>query len=95
MNFNINNWVKVKLNDKGYQILVDKEKELEALVPSWKAESVEHFKAKADKDGYSKYQMWDFMRTFGDKIPMGCPLPFDVNIIIDCDNKEEYNGVYK
>ena len=62
MKFNINNDVKVKLNDKGRKIT--------------------NFTVKEDKDGWSKWQLWDLMSTFGKYISLGCATPFDTEIEI-------------
>lgn len=69
MKFNINESVKVKLTDLGVQILKDKNRYF----------SVDSL----DENGYCKFQLWELMSIFGDKMWGGSVIPFETDIIID------------
>ncbi len=90
--FNLNNYVKVKLNESGFkhwewhhheifrkmeeQIGPGSSKQFEDLrrPPSY-------FKDQQDKDGYVKFQTWDFMRIFGHTIDGSFHCNFSPNVI--------------
>lgn len=49
-----------------------------------------------DKDGYTRFQIWDFMRTFGEYAYCGMTkMPYEMNVIIEeaklLDKKENEN----
>lgn len=64
--FNMNQEILVKFKEEGYNRLVDLHNELAQRAGSVKLRTVDDFKALADKDGYLRYQMWKFMKDFGD-----------------------------
>ena len=78
MKFNINHCVRIKLTDRGRQILEDQWKE---ILPK---EEYEH--PKEDDEGYIEMQLWIILNRFGSYTHMGCDLPFETEIIIK-DNK--------
>ena len=67
MKFNVNEYVKVKLTDRGKKIL--------------SAEGLD-FYHKPDKDGWSSWQLWHLMETFGKHISMSSFPPFETEIEI-------------
>lgn len=70
LEFNINETVWVRLNEHGKQLLGDTRK----------------FTATPDADGWSRWQMWDVMATFGPHIYLGCRVPFETTIRLAADN---------
>lgn len=76
MLFNVNNVVRVKLNAFGRRILEVKYEEL------YKRLGKIYTLSKEDENGYTKFQMWDFMNTFGEYCQLGRELPFDPEIEI-------------
>lgn len=81
MKFNINDTIKIKLNEKGKQILQKEYGELNAKLPAgckWKFEL-----PKEDENGYSSWQLWSVMGRFGPHIYLGCEVPFDAEILLD------------
>lgn len=78
MKFNINEYVKIKLNDNGIDILRKRHNELRLRVPSI-GDFVEPVK---DDDGYSSFPLWALFDTFGEYVHLGCIPPFDTTIII-------------
>ena len=79
--FNINGYVKVKLTDKGREIL---KKEHESLVKEFGVSFIgDHpFLPTEDENGYGEWQLWRLMETFGKHIYMGCDPPFETTIEI-------------
>lgn len=84
MKFNINNYVRVKLNDRGKEILKREYEKMVADNPRLtQFESFKEFKLpKEDEDGWSKWQLWSLMETFGGYISLGCVVPFETEIEI-------------
>ena len=66
--FNINNYVKIKLTTDGREILRKK--------------GLDFYIDKEDQYGWSKWQLWNLLQTFGEHIFLGCDLPFESNIKI-------------
>jgi hypothetical protein len=60
--FNLNDEVFVKLDDKGYQFLADKHNKYS---PERKRDA-DYYRGKADINGYTTFQAWDFINTFGE-----------------------------
>ena len=84
--FNINNYVKVKLNDKGIEILKDRHEELNRRLAMFGGKGFDKFKLRVDSEGYYKTQMWSLMEMFGESIGIGFECVFETNIIC-CDGK--------
>ncbi len=82
--FNINDFVKVKLTEEGMRILEAQYNELLKQMPPQARKSMGPFKKpKADKEGYSEFQLWDLMHHFGEYMYNGNPnSPFFNNIKI-------------
>lgn len=78
MKFNINNYVKVKLNERGKEIL---KKEWDSR-PNIFRSQFEFELPEEDEDGYSKWQLWNLMTTFGEYMWLGCVVPFETEIEI-------------
>lgn len=98
--FNLNHSVKVKLTDKGYKYQVERLQKTFEHVPDDIKENIlslkewdeEYYKSRADENGYSKFQLHDFIETFGPIIGM-CKRTHeyfdDFNLIIDSRDLEE------
>ena len=71
--FNMNNSVKVKLNDIGHTELKRQHDALYSDIGINK----EYVKRNVDSDGYSSFQMHDLMNTFGHMMVMGHETPFE------------------
>ncbi len=82
MKFNINHNVKVRLTGTGVEILKAHHEDLERYFPK-----IGPFvPPKEDGDGFSKWQLWDLMHTFGPYIQLGGIVPFETEIEIIEDN---------
>lgn len=84
MKFNINDYVKVKLNESGLEILRKQHEELQQMFPSMNKE--EFVPPKTDENGYTKFQLWVLMERFGPEIGMSFNPPFETDIIIMEEN---------
>ena len=73
---NINDYVWVKLKEAGYKHWMEK---YNRFLPFEQRQSMSFFKD-AEKDGYVKFQLWDFMEIFGDGICFGSPPIFETTI---------------
>lgn len=76
MRFNINHKVKVRLSDRGLAILESQHWDLQRHLS--KPRPFEP--PKTDADGWSSWQLWDLMGTFGEHITLGVELPFEIEI---------------
>ena len=83
MKFNINNYVKVKLRDRGREILKEQHEELNRLTHG----ALSEFKLpKEDRYGWSEWQLWNLISTFGENVHMGQEPHFETEIVI-CEEK--------
>ena len=78
INFNLNSYVKVKLNDKGRNIYYHRndnlgEEFLRKCPPDYPEE---------DNDGYTKFQMWELMILYGNHMNFGHDTPFETMWVI-------------
>lgn len=72
---NLNYYIKVKLNDYGKQIHHD----------DWKGiceETGTPYKLEVDEEGYSEFQLYEFMNTFGEHAHMGAKPFLETNDIL-------------
>lgn len=85
MPVNVNDHIHVKLSDRGrsilYQMRNDLNKNLRRPLPD--------LVIAIDKDGYTKFQIWDFMSIFGVYIGMGQELPFMTQVKIEVEVDDE------
>lgn len=65
VSFNLNQNVFVKLTSLGYSLLAKNHNKFVGIIPKWEKRSAEYYKSKADKDGFTSFQAWDFIQTFG------------------------------
>lgn len=79
--FNINQHVKVKINERGFEYWKQQD---DAILPVQHQKAIEHYRNKADRDGYVKMQMHHLMNIFGDicSISQFDNNIFDPNIIV-------------
>lgn len=82
--FNINSYVKIKLNEIGIRILEQRHNEMKAII-NW---DLGEFDLKLDKDGYYTMQMWEMMNTFGDFMFMHLNPPFEMVIMLEVENEK-------
>ena len=80
--FNLNQNVRVQLTEEGREI---HRKGYEDLVKQFPNISYEYEVPKEDKDGWSKWQMWNLIQIFGSHIAMGIASPFNTTIILETE----------
>ena len=75
---NINNRVKAKLTEEGQAIV----REHYAKTLGYAAGVM------ADEEGYTSFQVYEFMKIFGNHMLLGRKLPFDACVLIEIDRGE-------
>lgn len=84
--FNINNYVSVRLTDEGREELKRQHDsfnlQLNGKLGEWKG-------VVEDSEGWSRWQMWDLMNRFGHMLSLGSVMPFDPLIRLDELNKSD------
>ncbi|CAH1053999.1 hypothetical protein [Paenibacillus pseudetheri] len=79
---NFNQTVKVKLTEKGMNILREQHEELERHYQERTGkDTVEPFVHKTDEEGYSSFPIWQLMKKFGPHIALGKLEPFKGTMI--------------
>lgn len=82
--FNVNDYVEVKLTDAGLKILEAQHNALlNNLTPEGR-ETIGDFKIpETNEEGYTRFQFWQLMQAFGNYMYMGnTNIPFETNIRI-------------
>ena len=89
MEFNLNSDVFVRLTPEGRHIHKRSHDELNTHIHhvSPKVKTAMYERPEEDEDGWSKWQLWELMSSFGEHIYNGCRPPFELNIRIP--EKEE------
>jgi hypothetical protein len=95
---NFNEQVKVKLTDFGISILKERRNELNKQIEKRGGKGFGEYEVRKDKDGYTNFQLWDLMNTFGNNMTLASKMCFDADIIItngetmsDKQHQEESN----
>lgn len=78
---NFNDPVKVRLTPSGRAVLMDQHNELDQYLRKRGHKGLEQFRCSVDEEGYSTFQIWQLMQTFGPHMVMGCPEPFAAEMI--------------
>ena len=85
--FNANNYVKVKLTDRGkaalngsHAIMKARMRERGLTVPDTPA-------YQEDSEGYTKFQLWHLMQALGHLCGLGVESPFDVGSMLLCTDQ--------
>ena len=82
MTINLNEFVKVKLNNYGKVIYCHQHDELNEFIKSKGCKPLEPLLPKVDEDGYTEFQLWELMKLYGPHIGMGLPTPFEMNVVV-------------
>jgi hypothetical protein len=77
--FNINEMVRVRLSPEGRLIHRRQHDELRRQYPS----IGKYTPPKADAEGYTRWQLWHLMQTFGPSITLGSKPPFEMEMIFE------------
>ena len=76
--FNVNDYVRVRLTDRGRQIHRENFRKLNATLVLHA--DIKYTPPPEDADGWSEWQMWDLMSTFGEHMWLSCEPPFGTDI---------------
>ena len=83
--FNVNHYVRVKITPHGKKCL---RKNYDDLAKSYGGKLSFPFRLpKADKDGWTRFQMHDLIANFGQHMYCGCEVPFETEIEILLENE--------
>ncbi len=83
MKINLNDFIKVKLTDYGKEIYYHKDDDFNAYLSKRGLELFKPHFPKVDEDGKTKFQLWDFMKIYGNYMGLGKPNviePLDLEI---------------
>lgn len=86
--FNINHYVWVKLTPMGRSILRKEHDDLRRSYPSL----AEYTEPVVDEDGYTKFQLWSLMNTFGHCMMWGGNLPFETVVRFESHHLQSVEG---
>lgn len=87
---NLNSTVKVKLNDRGKDIYYLRFDDLNRFIKSRGAKPLDPRYPVVDEEGFSTFQLWDFIHIYGAYMTPGAPtVTKDLNIYIDDEDIEE------
>jgi len=82
VNFNVNDHVHVKLTREGIKELRKQHKELRETFPKLHEFNI----PRTDEEGYTRYQLWELMRTFGHIMFNGSNVPFETEIKFEVES---------
>ena len=78
--FNVNDYVKVKLTEKGKYIYRHNLDDLNETIRGLGGEPLIPIELEYDDEGYAKFQLWHLMEIFGKHLFNGCEVPFNTTI---------------
>lgn len=78
---NINEIVKVKLNEVGLAIYADRVKETNKRLEENNVKCKSPIYPKRDDKGYVEFQLWDLMNLYGKYLELTLVPPFEDNVI--------------
>ena len=70
---NLNSIIKVKLTDYGKDIFYHQYDELNIFIVGRGGKEIEPRYPDVDENGYSKFQLWDFMNIYGKYMKLAAP----------------------
>lgn len=83
MLFNANNYVRVRLTEHGREVYRQQVDEMNTYIRKLNPD-VELFPYEViEDDGWSRWQLWDLMKTFGPHMGVARPLMFSMEIEIE------------
>lgn len=95
--FNINHYVKVKLTELGKEIYFNKDEELKDDLEKRgvNASYIEKSYPEIDEDGYTEFQLYDFMNIYGKYLAVGMRgLPCETEILFYDKDLVRVNQAY-
>lgn len=81
---NLNEYIMVKLNDKGKDIYYHQYDEVNENIKRHGGKPIIPKMPKVDEEGYTRFQMWQFMNLYGEYMTIGFDTVLEtMDIIID------------
>lgn len=80
IDFNINDYVKVKLTEKGKYIYYHQFDDINECRLKIGGNPLNPIELEYDDDGYVEFQLWHLMEIFGEHLFNGCEVPFKTTI---------------
>ena len=80
IDFNINDYVKVKLTEKGKYIYDHRYDETNIELLKREITPIVPIKLEYDEEGYTEFQLWHLMEIYGKYLFNGCDIPFETTI---------------
>ena len=77
---NLNDFVRIKLNETGLRIHRSNYDELEGRIKSRGGKIYDYRAPKTDENGWHRQQLWSVMQDYGKHIYLGCEAPFETTI---------------
>lgn len=90
VSINLNDTVRVKLNDVGLAIYRQAAEDLRASLPE-KAQQYVATEPKIEPDGTYRTQMWAIMQMFGPHLSMGSEQPFGTEVILEIPVQSKFD----
>lgn len=84
--FNINNYVKVKLTEEGKYIYYHHFDDMNEGILKQGGKPLNPIELEYDNDGYVEFQLWHLMKIFGKHLFNGCRVPFETVIKFKVDS---------
>lgn len=78
--FNVNDYVKVKLTDRGKYIYYHQFDDINMNIIKKGCQPLNPIELTYDEDGYVEFQLWHLMSIFGAYLFNGCDIPFETTI---------------
>ncbi len=89
--FNINQYIKVKIYDKGYEHMAKNHNSYLGRIKNWEQRDADYYRKQADSNGYTKFQAWAFIEEFGQVTRLGMNGYYSTEILIDAEFLEPCN----
>lgn len=87
---NLNSIVKVKLTDRGKDVYYHQYAGINKLRIERGMDPITPRMPEVDSEGYTKFQLWHFMKVFGEHMRLGLPEVIKpLNLYIDDDDLED------
>lgn len=93
MEININDYVWVRLAEHGKNILQQQHQDLLNSLPEAAQKIIGAYAPPPEKDGWSRFQLWELMNCFGRHVYNGCEMPFKTIIKVEPIVPENLNKV--
>jgi len=82
IDFNVNDYIYVKITEEGHKIYEEYIEKLTNEIREYfpKSKNLELPLANSDKNGWTKFQLWNFMQIFGEHFHIGVDGPIETTI---------------